>query len=282
MSTAVTLTLVTACLHGSAKKCLSIWSHTRHYTHILKLLEYFLWVGSCRQIWNKSSENTLQRTCWTHRNWHFPSHLPVKCLFCFLIHSPTSTNICIDILPKSYPTKSLTGRREGNITITHAFQILVVSSKKFWPREVLTSSQTFKWHDYFSIIHLCHRRLSIIEEIMWLVGPTSLSKQSWDCVTDLLVCRLKVHFWVHISNLKKILWNGICRWVSKSCLTLCDLMNCSPPGFSVYRISQARTLNGLLFPTPGGLPNPRIRLSLLHWQGDSLLLRHPGSPVKWD
>ena len=30
--------------------------------------------------------------------------------------------------------------------------------------------------------------------------------------------------------------------VAKSCLTLCDTMDCSPPGSSVYGISQARIL----------------------------------------
>ena len=29
---------------------------------------------------------------------------------------------------------------------------------------------------------------------------------------------------------------------AQSCLTLCDPMDCSPPGFSVYRIFQARIL----------------------------------------
>lgn len=59
MSTAVTLTLVEACLDLSAKRYSSIWSHTQHYTHILKLFKYFLCenreVISCRQIWKKSS-----------------------------------------------------------------------------------------------------------------------------------------------------------------------------------------------------------------------------------
>ena len=31
-------------------------------------------------------------------------------------------------------------------------------------------------------------------------------------------------------------------WVTQSCLTLCDLMDCSPPGSCVRGISQARTL----------------------------------------
>ena len=38
---------------------------------------------------------------------------------------------------------------------------------------------------------------------------------------------------------------------AQSCLTLCDPMDCSPPGFSVPGISQARTL--------GDLPEPRIK-----------------------
>ena len=34
----------------------------------------------------------------------------------------------------------------------------------------------------------------------------------------------------------------VCVLVAKLCLTLCDLMDCSPPGSSVHGISQARTL----------------------------------------
>ena len=32
--------------------------------------------------------------------------------------------------------------------------------------------------------------------------------------------------------------------VSQSCLTLCDSMDCSPPGSSIYGILQARILEG--------------------------------------
>ena len=35
-------------------------------------------------------------------------------------------------------------------------------------------------------------------------------------------------------------------------------MDCSPPGSSVYVISQARILSGLPFPPPGDLPNSGI------------------------
>ena len=40
------------------------------------------------------------------------------------------------------------------------------------------------------------------------------------------------------------------------CPTLCDPMDCSPPGSSLHSISQARILEWLLFPSPGDLLNP--------------------------
>ena len=50
--------------------------------------------------------------------------------------------------------------------------------------------------------------------------------------------------------------------VTKSCLTLCDPMDCSLPGFSVHGISQARILEWLSFPSPepgGDLSEPGIQ-----------------------
>ena len=45
---------------------------------------------------------------------------------------------------------------------------------------------------------------------------------------------------------------------AQSCPTLYDPMDCSPPGFPVHGIVQARILSGLLFPFPGDLPHPGI------------------------
>ena len=66
--------------------------------------------------------------------------------------------------------------------------------------------------------------------------------------------------------------------VTKSCSTLCNLMDSSPPGSSV----QARILEWAaisffkeIFPTQGLNP------PLLHWQAASLLLKHQGSP-QWN
>ena len=41
-------------------------------------------------------------------------------------------------------------------------------------------------------------------------------------------------------------------------LTLCDPMDCSPPGSSVHGILQARILEWLPLPSPGDLPDPEI------------------------
>ena len=47
--------------------------------------------------------------------------------------------------------------------------------------------------------------------------------------------------------------------VAQLCLTLCYPMDCIPPGYSVYGISQARHWSGLPFPSSKDLPNPGIK-----------------------
>ena len=64
--------------------------------------------------------------------------------------------------------------------------------------------------------------------------------------------------------------------VTQSCLTLCDHMNYSLPGFSVSGISQARILSGLPFLPPGDLPNPGIKPRSLALQTVSLPSEPPG------
>ena len=44
----------------------------------------------------------------------------------------------------------------------------------------------------------------------------------------------------------------------QSCLTLCDPMNCSPPGTSVHGFSREEYWSGLLCPPPRDLPDPGI------------------------
>ena len=68
---------------------------------------------------------------------------------------------------------------------------------------------------------------------------------------------------------------------AQSCLTLCDPMDCSPPGSSVHGMLQARMLEWVAFPPPGDLPNPGIELTspgLQYWQTDSFTSELPGKP----
>ena len=44
--------------------------------------------------------------------------------------------------------------------------------------------------------------------------------------------------------------------IAQSCPTLCNPMDCSLPGSSVYGISRQEYWSGLSFPYPGDLPNP--------------------------
>ena len=79
-------------------------------------------------------------------------------------------------------------------------------------------------------------------------------------------------------------WHVLSRSViAQSCPTLCNPIDCSPPGSSVHGILQARILewgcHALLqgiFPTQGS--NPHL-LHLLHWQAGSLPLAPPGKPI---
>ena len=67
--------------------------------------------------------------------------------------------------------------------------------------------------------------------------------------------------------------------VGQSCPTLCDPMDCSPPGSSVHGIFQARDWSGLPFPSPGHLPNPGIEPGSPALQADVLLSELPGKPI---
>ena len=63
-------------------------------------------------------------------------------------------------------------------------------------------------------------------------------------------------------------------------LTLCDPLDCSPPGSSVHETFRQDYWSELPFPTPGDLPDPEIKPTALGsptLQADSLPLSHQGS-----
>ena len=54
-------------------------------------------------------------------------------------------------------------------------------------------------------------------------------------------------------------------------------MNCSLPGSCVHGVLQARILEWLPFPSPGALPDPRVKSRSSVSQADSLALSHQQS-----
>ena len=55
--------------------------------------------------------------------------------------------------------------------------------------------------------------------------------------------------------------------VSQLCLTLCNLMDCSPPGSSVHGILQATRLKWVAMPSSRGSSQPRDRTQVSHIAG---------------
>ena len=84
---------------------------------------------------------------------------------------------------------------------------------------------------------------------------------------DLSVCVFKVERLVRACMISHF-----------SCVWLCNLMNCSPPGSSVHGIFQAKILKWVAVPSTGDLPQPGIQPTSPAPQAHSLPLRHQGSP----
>ena len=61
--------------------------------------------------------------------------------------------------------------------------------------------------------------------------------------------------------------------------TLCNLMDCSPPGSSVHVILQARVLDGVAIPFYRDLPDPGIKPRCPALQADSLPFEPLGKPL---
>ena len=69
-----------------------------------------------------------------------------------------------------------------------------------------------------------------------------------------------------------------CCLVTKSCPTLFDPMDYSPPGSSVHGISRQKYWSRLPFPSPGDLPNPGIEPMSPALAGGFFTTEPPGKP----
>ena len=70
-------------------------------------------------------------------------------------------------------------------------------------------------------------------------------------------------------------------WFVQSRLTLCDPMDCRPPGPSLFMgFSRQEYWSGLPVPSPGDLPYPGTEPGSPALQADSLLSEPPGKPPR--
>ena len=78
----------------------------------------------------------------------------------------------------------------------------------------------------------------------------------------------------------QLTWVHACS-VAKSCPTLCDPMDCSPPGSSVHGIYQARILEWVAISSPKGSPQPRDWTSPMApaLAGRFFTIEPPGKPL---
>ena len=67
--------------------------------------------------------------------------------------------------------------------------------------------------------------------------------------------------------------------ISQFFLTVCNPMDCSPPGSSVLRILQVRLLKWVIFSSPGDFPSSGTNLGLLHCKQFIYHLSHQESPT---
>ena len=82
--------------------------------------------------------------------------------------------------------------------------------------------------------------------------------------------------WTWLSNWTTIIF---CSLVAQSCLTLCDPMDCSPPGCFVHGILQARILEWVAMPSCRGSSWPRDQTHISCIAGTFLTTVPPGKPL---
>ena len=68
--------------------------------------------------------------------------------------------------------------------------------------------------------------------------------------------------------------------VTKSCPTLCNTIDYSPPGSSVLGFPRQEYYSGLPFPSPGDLPEPGIEPMFPALAGGFFTAEPPGKPNK--
>jgi len=109
--------------------------------------------------------------------------------------------------------------------------------------------------------------------IKWLSGGRSFQQ----CWNNWIFINKKLNLDLYFTPYTKIIWNS--KVCAQSHPTLCDPTDCSPPGFSVHGISQARILEWVAISSSRG-PSwySRIESSSPALAGRFFTTKPPGNP----
>ena len=162
--------------------------------------------------------------------------------------------------------------RHPSLKLTFIVQLSSIFTKSFQPHSLAQQIKEFfkSWTCRLVVIHFLFGTLA------------SFAVQNPDLVLKAQLKRgRKVNYLAKSIRQVHLKLTQYCKstmlLVAQSCLTLCDSMNCSPPGSSVHGIFQARILKWVLFPSPGDLPDPWNEPGSPALQVDSLPSEPPGN-----
>ena len=119
--------------------------------------------------------------------------------------------------------------------------------------------------------------LSPNSKLVYLVDISSSSLDVFSRKIERYVWKTELLIPMNTSSISSSQSISCCCLVTKSCPTLCDSMDYSPPGSSVHGTSQARILE-CHFLLQGIFLTQGLKLHLLHWQVDFLPSSHHRNP----
>ena len=188
-----------------------------------------------------------------------------------------SLSVCLSVVVYSFNSSSL------HVTLyKHHFTHVSLPQKNL-TLSVAQSMESKLWHLAFP-----HMSVPTLSPVLRQVKSSPPARMfhcrplGAGCLSSLSSLTAMLLFFVlKILNVERLLYEVCVCSVAKSCPTLCNPMDCSPPGSSVYGTSRARILEwvAIAFSRVASLPRGRSCVSCL--AGDSLPLSYQGSPSVW-
>ena len=123
--------------------------------------------------------------------------------------------------------------------------------------------------------------LNLYTRPIWPSSLCHLTRILWFRGQDITPSGIKVWYFLSSSQsrpLKTRRASSPRSELAQSCLTLCNPVDCSPPGSSVHGILQARMLEWVAISFSGDLPDPGIKPRSPALQADALTSEPPGNP----